>query len=397
MSSLSGATDRLATVLLGPSAAVRERPAAPSTSAPEFPPEDEGEAALGGERLVARLRLFLAGILFLLALAPGLGLRERQVTLAFNASVLVAAVAFHRWAAGSQQTWIGALASLLDVTLVSAGLLALHHLSAPAVIVGPWVGLYHLAVACAGLRYDWRVCLATGGMAMAQYTGVVFALGSARPGEGLAHLVVLAAMTLVSATVVLRAERLRQLSDTDRLTGLLNRGAFDERLAAEWARSRRYGRPLSLVLLDVDRFKRFNDRHGHAAGDAALRMVAVRLRSLLRATDVAARFGGEEFVLLMPETEAEAALAKTETLRMELARAPIAVGRDEASSHVTVSAGVASWPQDGPGRDDLLARADERLYLAKAKGRNRTVGASAGLRPRASASRVGRVVALREE
>ena len=99
----------------------------------------------------------------------------------------------------------------------------------------------------------------------------------------------------------------------------------------------------------------------------------------------------------MPETEAEAALAKTETLRMELARAPIAVGRDEASSHVTVSAGVASWPQDGPGRDDLLARADERLYLAKAKGRNRTVGASAGLRPRASASRVGRVVALREE
>lgn len=241
------------------------------------------------------------------------------------------------------------------------------------------MGLYYLAVACAGLRYDWRVCLATGGVAMAQYAGVVFALGSARPGEGLAQLVVLAALTLVSTTAVLRAVRLRRLSDTDRLTGLLNRGAFDERLAAEWARSRRYERPLSLVLLDVDRFKRFNDRHGQPAGDAALRMVAVRLRSLLRATDVVARFGGEEFVLLMPETEAETALAKTEAVRMELAQAPIA-GRGGATSHVTVSAGVASWPQDGPGRDDLLARADERLYLAKAEGRNRTVGASAGAR-----------------
>jgi diguanylate cyclase (GGDEF)-like protein len=166
----------------------------------------------------------------------------------------------------------------------------------------------------------------------------------------------------------------RQLADLalasrrDALTGLPNRRAFEEDLAREVARAARAGTPLSVVALDVDRFKSVNDAHGHAAGDAVLRAVARRAAGAVRAGDLLARLGGEEFGILLPGAELARAVDAAERVRAALAAAPVeAAGRALA---VTASFGCAALLPDEPP-DALVARADARLYDAKRAGRNR--------------------------
>jgi diguanylate cyclase (GGDEF)-like protein len=169
---------------------------------------------------------------------------------------------------------------------------------------------------------------------------------------------------LVQAELV---RRLEELSIIDELTGLGNRRAFDAALREEMARAARTGQPLSLLLLDVDHFKRFNDEHGHLAGDVALERVAKVISDTLRAEDRACRFGGEEFALLLPATVEDAAVEAAERLRKAVATCALPHGP------ITVSLGVAS--SDGSrGGWALVRRADARLYRAKAEGRNRVVG-----------------------
>lgn len=163
-------------------------------------------------------------------------------------------------------------------------------------------------------------------------------------------------------------DELELLARSDGLTGLANRRALFEELERRTADARRNGRPLSLVLLDVDRFKSINDGIGHAGGDAALRGVAERLVAELREIDFCARFGGEEFVVLLLETTRDEAQAVTERLRRRLAELrPLG----ESAPPLTASYGVASWqPEDGDGAP-LLARADELMYRAKREGGDR--------------------------
>jgi len=164
-------------------------------------------------------------------------------------------------------------------------------------------------------------------------------------------------------------EGLARLARRDALTGVANRRAFEEDLAREAARAARAGTPLSLVLLDVDRFKAVNDTHGHPAGDAVLAAVAARAEGALRAGDLLARVGGEEFAILLPGAGLEAAVEAAERVRARIAEEPVVAG--EVSLAVTVSLGCASLlPGDANGAD-LFARADRRLYGAKAAGRNR--------------------------
>jgi diguanylate cyclase (GGDEF)-like protein len=161
-------------------------------------------------------------------------------------------------------------------------------------------------------------------------------------------------------------ERLARLAVTDDLTGLPNRRRFVETLRAEAQRARRYGRALSLLMLDLDGLKAINDQHGHAAGDAVLRSVALALRASIRETDLAARLSGDEFAVILPETEAEAALRIAERIRAGVA-GPAEAGAAAAS----VSVGVVS--ANGNTLPDLprfLRLADEALYQAKAAGRN---------------------------
>jgi diguanylate cyclase (GGDEF)-like protein len=168
----------------------------------------------------------------------------------------------------------------------------------------------------------------------------------------------------------LKNEALSRLSITDSLTGLRNRRYADELLAIEVLRARRYRSPLSVLMADVDHFKRVNDEHGHAAGDEVLRGVADRLRDTLRATDVGARYGGEEFLVILAQNDAEGAALFGERWRqaVETAGFPLPGGRQVS---VTISVGVASFaPGIGTG-PELVAEADAALYAAKQAGRNR--------------------------
>ncbi len=166
----------------------------------------------------------------------------------------------------------------------------------------------------------------------------------------------------------LRYEReLERLATTDPLTGLANHRAFHERLGAEAARSRRHGRPLSLVILDIDHFKLVNDLHGHPSGDRALREVAGRLRRLARADELLARVGGEEFAWLLPDSDATGALAAAERARIAIRETPV-----EPAGTLTLSAGVCDLAH-AADVTELYRRADEALYLAKRGGRDRSV------------------------
>ncbi len=155
---------------------------------------------------------------------------------------------------------------------------------------------------------------------------------------------------------------LRRLATRDALTGLLNRREFDRLLAEEVERARRLGQPLGLVLADVDHFKRINDARGHAAGDAALRCLAEKILGSVRDIDRVARFGGDEFAVILPATEAAGTL--------EVARRICA---SAAEAGFTVSAGAASLSGEECSGDVLLVAADRALYAAKGEGKNRAV------------------------
>lgn len=165
--------------------------------------------------------------------------------------------------------------------------------------------------------------------------------------------------------------QLERLSQTDGLTQLANRRQFDSALAREHAHCRRTGAPLSLLMIDVDQFKRVNDDYGHAKGDDCLRAVARALeRGVTRATDLAARYGGEEFACLLPNTDLESACAVAERIRAEVE----ALGLNNAHAaapHLTVSIGVATLQGGEYSETELVVRADAELYAAKQAGRNR--------------------------
>lgn len=183
-------------------------------------------------------------------------------------------------------------------------------------------------------------------------------------------------------------EQLTQLASQDGLTGIANRRTFDEALAREWRRSMRAEMPLSLLLLDIDRFKALNDSQGHQKGDECLRRVASVLRSTVRrASDLAARYGGEEFVLLLPDTDATGAESVAERVRAEIEGLALPHAAGGLGGVVTVSVGVATmWPSTGEPMvfsSALTEDADRCLYMAKQSGRNRVVH-SMMLRPTAS-------------
>ena len=164
------------------------------------------------------------------------------------------------------------------------------------------------------------------------------------------------------------AERLER----DSLTGVYSRREFDRILKAEVARSLRYGRAFSLLVMDIDHFKSVNDTHGHQSGDEVLRAVATIASQALRGSDLIARVGGEEFAILLPETAGDGAFAVAERVRAEIAVRSIKVSPDKALT-LTVSIGVAACPEDADAEAELFALADQALYRAKKGGRNRVM------------------------
>ncbi|HEV7843527.1 MAG TPA: diguanylate cyclase [Pyrinomonadaceae bacterium] len=171
---------------------------------------------------------------------------------------------------------------------------------------------------------------------------------------------------------VRRADVAQERAMTDALTGLLNRYGLQHILTREMSETRRYNRPLSSLMIDLDYFKAVNDLHGHAAGDTALQQVATVLTEHVRGSDVVFRYGGEEFLVLLPETDLEGAISLAEKIRH--AAESRSFGDGEHVFALTLSAGAASlW--DNESGNDMIARADMALYQAKEQGRNRVEAA----------------------
>jgi diguanylate cyclase (GGDEF)-like protein len=178
-------------------------------------------------------------------------------------------------------------------------------------------------------------------------------------------------------TLKAQADLLRQWVYVDGLTGVFNRRHFDEHLAAEWGRAVRAGTALSVVLIDVDFFKRYNDRYGHQAGDDCLRRVAATLKAgVKRPGDMVARYGGEEFACLLPDTPLAGALELARQLGQDVHGLAIEHGDSTVAPVVTVSLGVGCKREDAVGTPAALVReADAQLYIAKSEGRHRACGA----------------------
>jgi len=170
--------------------------------------------------------------------------------------------------------------------------------------------------------------------------------------------------------ISLAIEALEQRAMTDPLTGLYNRAYLADRFLVELRRARNYGFPMSVALFDIDRFKRINDRYGHPAGDAVLRKIGSFLRERTRSTDAVVRYGGEEFALLLATADSDVAFEQADRIRAELEKTPFVVPGQAEPVQVTMSGGVATYPQDGQAFSELIAVADAGLYHAKENGRN---------------------------
>jgi two-component system cell cycle response regulator len=187
----------------------------------------------------------------------------------------------------------------------------------------------------------------------------------------LSMLALQAAQALVRTRLYEQSER---LATTDGLTGLLNRRTLNAQLQGRLREAQRYNRPISLLMVDIDHFKKVNDTHGHPAGDAVLRGVAKLLQTQARETDIVARYGGEEMALILPETDPRGAHAIAERIRKAVGSATHR--GEQGNLQVTVSIGVATWPGAGEAAEALLEAADKALYRAKKAGRNRVSAAN---------------------
>ena len=351
-----------------------------------------------GERQVANVRVVVVALLLLTPV-------YREIFEPFNLEnfwgliVTMAAMAFalgvyfylrHR----IYRPWIGFLTSTFDGSLVSLALVIFM------IVGGPYDGVndkitfevYYLVIMAMSLRQDRRICLVIGSFIVAQYAAMVVfvmthydihALNAGRPWSGQfntvdqwTRLIVMGSAVFISYTYVARSQTLVNRAIRDPMTGLLNRGYFDTLFDYEIERARRYKQRFAVVLLDADHFKNINDHYGHAAGDAVLKVLARTLVAQLRESDVVVRFGGEEFVLLLHDTDATTAFAKAEALRLAVGR--LVVGAPQHAIQFTLSAGLAVYPDDGTVAHVLLSRADQRLLEAKSGGRNRVVGRDPG-------------------
>jgi len=191
---------------------------------------------------------------------------------------------------------------------------------------------------------------------------------------GTCRIIISKNMQLQDLTEELQAKnkQLARLSVTDGLTGLYNYRYFQQRLVEEMVRARRRGSPLTLLMIDVDYFKLYNDRHGHPMGDRVLRELGSLLQESVRQSDVVARYGGEEFAIILPDTDTDEGLVIAERLRENVEARSFWGEEDQPKGRLTVSVGIATYPTNAADVDELVKRADKALYKAKERDKNAT-------------------------
>jgi diguanylate cyclase (GGDEF)-like protein len=168
-----------------------------------------------------------------------------------------------------------------------------------------------------------------------------------------------------------RATQFQLMSITDPLTGLLNRRYLEERLTEELNRSKRYNYSMSCLMIDIDDFKKYNDINGHQAGDLALKITAHSLKAALRSADIACRYGGEEFCILLPQTSVSEAGVIAERMRLKVAETEYPHGKSQPMGTVSISIGISTFGRHIDTAESIIAAADRALYNAKHKGKNR--------------------------
>jgi diguanylate cyclase (GGDEF)-like protein len=176
---------------------------------------------------------------------------------------------------------------------------------------------------------------------------------------------------MFSADIRFGLTRAKMLAETDELTGMLNIRGFAIAANRLFAQALRHDRASSVLMIDSDNLKKINDGYGHDAGNRLLRHLAVAIQAELRFTDIAARYGGDEFIVLLPETPAKGAMEVAERIRTRIAETPLELQHKQVVSSVSI--GIACYPEDGRTLDSLAAHADRALYAAKQEGRNKTV------------------------
>jgi diguanylate cyclase (GGDEF)-like protein len=353
-------------------------------------------AAVAGELLVAKVRLGLATLLLVIPVINSLFFpvepKEAIVGVSLTAATfLVALTVYFLISREYNPPWFSFVSTSFDVTLVSSALVLFLFMNEPHTAVNSKVVFegYFLVIGATSLRYDKRVCITTGLLAFGQYFAIVYfaahhwdlnnvkyspyPYGLFSWSAQISRLIIMMTASALSLALVSRSQRLLQLATRDPLTGLFSRGYVDDRFAVELSRARRYDKVLTVAVIDADRFKLLNDTHGHQAGDLALQKIGALLHDTFRQSDTAGRYGGEEFVVILPETDMTAAQQKMEFLRESVANTPISVATSGEKVQVTISAGLASFPQDGESAAELFALADERMFQAKGQGRNRVV------------------------
>ena len=349
-----------------------------------------------GEKLVAYLRLGFIVAFAAIRLTGGLAQTSWKLQIAVCGIALAYGLGMLLLATKVTKPWLPWASTGFDISLISFVLCLYIVDGYPLAAVNNrlYFETYFFVIVTGTLRYDWRLSAFATLLAVSEFLGITayvanhWDLNSLQDemfGAWVRQTYVLRIMLLcgvgVSSIAVAHwARHLRLMVGTDHLTGLSQRRPFLERVHEELERSSSSRATMSLALLDVDEFKRFNDSFGHLAGDRALQVLAERLRKSVRTSDLVARFGGEEFVVAFPRMDVERAVKRVNELRLELGGVPIPVP-GHGAKNLTLSAGVGSWPADGETFEDVLARIDERLYEAKTQGRNRVIGPRSHLRP----------------
>jgi two-component system, cell cycle response regulator len=351
---------------------------------------------VAGELLVAKIRLFLATVLLMIPVINSLFFpmdpKEAIVGMSLaSGTFFLSVLVYYLISREYNPSWLSFASSSFDVTLVSSALVLFLVMNLPHTAVNSKVVFegYFLAIGSTSLRYDKRVCISAGLLAFAEYLAIVYfaathwdlnsAAFSPYPygmfgwSAQISRLIMMLTASALSLALVSRSQKLLQMATSDPLTGLFNRGYVDDRFAIELSRARRYGKLLTIAVIDADRFKSLNDTHGHSAGDLVLRKLGAMLRDSFRQSDTVGRYGGEEFVVILPEMDIEAAQRKLESLRELVASTPMELPARGEKVEVTISAGLATFPQDGEDALDLYASADLRMFQAKKEGRNRVV------------------------
>ena len=349
----------------------------------------------GGELLVARVRATLSALTLLLPLVALIGNAgagsATELMIGLGAAVFINVCA-QIWLALAgprrRHGWLPFATTTYDVTTttVVVGLLHFSDPVAPFNSMVVWC-FYLFSIGMTALRNDGRLTLYAGGMAVLQYGLLVVLLytgadspeqlvsvdyGTVSVGGQVERLVLMLLMTLLTATMVYRMQRLIESSGSDGLTGLPNRAWLVQRMPRILETVREEGESLTLALLDLDDFKRINVDYGHLAGDRAIRYVAGSMREILRPKERLVRIGGQEFVVLL-RCPIGNAWERLDRLRHLMAERPFVPERGGDPLQITFSGGLAAYPSDGSDVSSLLRSADRRLQVAKQEGCNRVI------------------------